>query len=165
MTVAKTILLTHGPPPPCLAALPPTFSANATNAAKNTVATFMQAGRYTLTATITDGAALSTASTITVTVAAGLTAGYDASQGYLLITGTDGNDAIYVAKQRPDHGRRHCRIVNTSRVARIVARALGGNDSVDLRGFKRFIGSLGRDWGRHCLWWQRERLDLRPRWK
>jgi hypothetical protein len=50
----------------------PTFSANGTNAAKNTVVTFAAAGNYSLRATISDGS-LSTASTTTVTVNATLT--------------------------------------------------------------------------------------------
>ena len=44
-----------------------TFSANGTNGAKNTTATFVQAGRYTFTATISDGSQ-SVGSSVTVTV-------------------------------------------------------------------------------------------------
>src|SRR5690242_6004415 len=36
-------------------ASPPTFSANGTNAAKNTIATFSQAGVYTINVAISDG--------------------------------------------------------------------------------------------------------------
>ncbi len=46
----------------------PTFSANGTNAAKNTTATFSQAGSYVFTVTITDAGGLSTTSTAGVTV-------------------------------------------------------------------------------------------------
>ncbi|OWK38305.1 LamG-like jellyroll fold domain-containing protein [Fimbriiglobus ruber] len=46
----------------------PTFSANGTNAAQNTVATFSQAGTYTFQVTITDLDGLSTTSNVTVTV-------------------------------------------------------------------------------------------------
>jgi hypothetical protein len=46
----------------------PAFSANGTNAAKNTTATFAQAGSYTFLVTITDPAHLTTTSTVTVTV-------------------------------------------------------------------------------------------------
>jgi autotransporter-associated beta strand protein len=44
------------------------FSANGTNAAKSTVATFARAGSYTLTATIADGLGGSVTSAVTVTV-------------------------------------------------------------------------------------------------
>src|SRR5205085_1575318 len=44
------------------------FSANGTNAAKNSTATFSQAGSYTFTATITDAGGLSTTSSVSVTV-------------------------------------------------------------------------------------------------
>jgi hypothetical protein len=50
----------------------PRFSANGTNAAKNTVATFSRAGVYTLRATITDAAGLAVASNVGVTVDATL---------------------------------------------------------------------------------------------
>jgi hypothetical protein len=46
----------------------PTFSANGTNAAKTTTATFSRAGSYPLQVTITDAGGLSTTSTVTVTV-------------------------------------------------------------------------------------------------
>ena len=46
----------------------PTFTANGSNAAKNTTVTFHAAGTYTFTATITDGSGLSTTSSVTVTV-------------------------------------------------------------------------------------------------
>lgn len=46
-----------------------TFSANGTNAAKSSVATFTKAGGYMLTDTITDSSELTTASTVSVTVA------------------------------------------------------------------------------------------------
>jgi beta-glucanase (GH16 family)/regulation of enolase protein 1 (concanavalin A-like superfamily)/plastocyanin len=45
-----------------------TYSANNTNAAKNTTATFTQAGTYTFTTTISDGAGLTTSSTVNVIV-------------------------------------------------------------------------------------------------
>ena len=51
----------------------PTFSANGSNAAKNTVATFSQLGAYTFTVTITDAGGLSTTSSVDVTVEQGLT--------------------------------------------------------------------------------------------
>jgi hypothetical protein len=54
----------NGTPP-----APVTFSANGTNAAKNTTATFAQAGTYSFVVTITDHSGLSTTSTVTVTVA------------------------------------------------------------------------------------------------
>lgn len=44
------------------------FSVNASNAAKNTTATFSHAGSYTFTVTITDAAGLSTTSSVNVTV-------------------------------------------------------------------------------------------------
>jgi hypothetical protein len=44
------------------------FSANGTNAAKNTIATFTKAGSYTLQATITDADGQSVSSSVTVTV-------------------------------------------------------------------------------------------------
>jgi hypothetical protein len=46
----------------------PTYSANGTNAAKNTTATFYRAGNYTFQVTITDAAGLTTTSSVTVTV-------------------------------------------------------------------------------------------------
>jgi len=46
----------------------PTYSANGTNAAKNTTATFSKAGSYTLAVTITDAGGLSAASSVNVTV-------------------------------------------------------------------------------------------------
>jgi PKD repeat protein len=45
-----------------------TFSANGTNAAKNSVATFSKAGVYTFRVTIQDAGGLSTTSTVSVTV-------------------------------------------------------------------------------------------------
>ena len=50
-----------------------TFAANNTNAAKNTIVTFTQAGDYTFLATITDKGGLSTTSTVNVTVSQTLT--------------------------------------------------------------------------------------------
>ncbi len=47
---------------------PATYSLNNSNAAKNTLATFHQAGSYTFTVTITNGANLSTTSSVTVIV-------------------------------------------------------------------------------------------------
>jgi hypothetical protein len=47
----------------------PTFSANRTNAAKTTVATFAAAGTYVFRVTITDGAGLAATSSVTVVVA------------------------------------------------------------------------------------------------
>ncbi len=58
--------------PPGAAA--PTFSLNGSNAAKNTNATFYQAGNYTLLATITDDGGLTTTSSVSVAVAQTLTA-------------------------------------------------------------------------------------------
>ena len=52
---------------------PVTFSANGTNAAKNTVATFTKAGVYAFRVTITDSNNLSTTSTVSVTVQQTLT--------------------------------------------------------------------------------------------
>jgi hypothetical protein len=52
---------------------PVTFSANNTNAAKNTVATFTKAGAYSLQATITDAGGRTAVSTATVTVSAVVT--------------------------------------------------------------------------------------------
>jgi YVTN family beta-propeller protein len=51
----------------------PSFSADGTNAARNSIVSFGKAGTYTLTATITDPAGLSVASSVTVTVAQTLT--------------------------------------------------------------------------------------------
>ena len=45
-----------------------TFSANGTNASKNTTATFTQAGNYTFQVTLEDGAGLTTTSDVSVTV-------------------------------------------------------------------------------------------------
>jgi hypothetical protein len=52
----------------------PTFSANSTNAAKQTSVTFHQAGTYTFGVTITDPTSMSITSNVTVTVAQTLTA-------------------------------------------------------------------------------------------
>ena len=54
---------TTGTPPAAVS-----FSANASNAAKNTTATFSKAGSYSILATITDPAGLSATSSVTVTV-------------------------------------------------------------------------------------------------
>jgi hypothetical protein len=54
---------TTGTPPASVS-----FSANGTNAAKSSVATFSKAGSYTLRATITDAQGLTTTSAVTVTV-------------------------------------------------------------------------------------------------
>jgi len=54
---------TTGTPP-----APVTFSANGTNAAKSSTATFTQAGSYTLQVTIRNGASLTATSSVTVTV-------------------------------------------------------------------------------------------------
>jgi len=51
----------------------PNFSANGTNAAKNTTATFGHAGSYTFAVTITDTSGLSATSSVTVTVSQTLT--------------------------------------------------------------------------------------------
>ena len=53
--------------------LPPTFNANGTNAAKNTVATFSKAGVYTFQCMISDAGGLSVTSSVNVTVNATLT--------------------------------------------------------------------------------------------
>jgi hypothetical protein len=55
---------------------PPFFSANGTNAAKNTVATFNQAGTYNFTVTIRDMQGLSTTSNVTVVVSQTVTTMY-----------------------------------------------------------------------------------------
>jgi hypothetical protein len=55
---------------------PPIFTANGTNAAKNTTAIFNQAGSYTLTATIKDQSGLTTTSTVTVVVSQTVTQMY-----------------------------------------------------------------------------------------
>lgn len=60
---------TVGTPP-----APVSFSANGSNAAKNTVATFTKSGTYAFQVTITDPTGLSTTSNLTVTVAQTLTA-------------------------------------------------------------------------------------------
>jgi hypothetical protein len=57
-----------GTPPAVVA-----FSANGTNAAKNTVATFTKAGTYTFLVTIQDATGLTTTSTVSVTVQQTLT--------------------------------------------------------------------------------------------
>jgi autotransporter-associated beta strand protein len=54
-------------------ALNPTFSLNGTNSAKNTTATFFQAGSYSFNVTITDAGGLSTTSSVNVTVNESLT--------------------------------------------------------------------------------------------
>ena len=54
---------TTGTPP-----APVTFRANNSNAARNTTATFTQAGNYSFQVTITDAGGLSTTSTVNVTV-------------------------------------------------------------------------------------------------
>ncbi len=59
---------TTGTPPAAV-----TFSANGTNAAKNTVATFSKAGSYSFQVTIKDTGGLSTTSSVTVTVSQTLT--------------------------------------------------------------------------------------------
>lgn len=59
---------TTGTPP-----APVTFSANGTNAAKNTTATFAAAGTYNFLVTITDAGGLSTTSSVSVTVKQTLT--------------------------------------------------------------------------------------------
>ena len=51
----------------------PTFSGNGNNAAKDTTATFFQAGSYTFLVTITDTGGLSTTSSVDVTVSQSLT--------------------------------------------------------------------------------------------
>jgi aryl-phospho-beta-D-glucosidase BglC (GH1 family) len=52
---------------------PVTFSANGTNTAKNTTATFTQAGSYSFQVTVTNAAGLSITSTVTVSVSQALT--------------------------------------------------------------------------------------------
>jgi hypothetical protein len=51
----------------------PTFTVNGTNAAKNTTATFTQAGNYTLRVTLSDNLGLTTTSSVNVTVSQTLT--------------------------------------------------------------------------------------------
>ena len=66
---------TTGTPPAAVS-----FSANGSNAAKNTTATFSKAGSYTFQVTITDGGGLSTTSSVTVTVNQTLTSISNTSQ-------------------------------------------------------------------------------------
>jgi alpha-L-arabinofuranosidase len=76
---------TMGSPP-----APVTFSANATNAAKNATATFAKAGSYNLQVTITDPAGYSATSTLSVTVSptfAGISVAQSGSQ--LATAGTE----------------------------------------------------------------------------
>ena len=54
---------TTGTPPAAVS-----FSANGSNAAKNTTATFSKAGSYTFQVTITDAGGLTATSSVTVTV-------------------------------------------------------------------------------------------------
>jgi hypothetical protein len=55
---------------------PPFFSANGTNAAKNTVATFNQAGTYNFTVTIKDASGISVTSNVAVVVSQTVTTMY-----------------------------------------------------------------------------------------
>ena len=64
-TLTYTWSATGTPPAPV------TFSANGTNAAKNSTATFTAPGAYTLQATITNLEGRSVTSSVTVTVAPG----------------------------------------------------------------------------------------------
>ena len=57
-----------GPPPAAVS-----FSANGSNAAKNTTATFSKAGSYTFQVTVTDGGGLTVTSSVNVTVSQTLT--------------------------------------------------------------------------------------------
>ena len=67
-----------------------TYSANGTNAAKTTVAMFTKAGSYTFLATITNASGLSTASSVSVTVAQTLkTVALAPSGSQFTVTGTD----------------------------------------------------------------------------
>jgi len=66
----------------------PVFSVNGTNAAKETVATFSQAGTYTFTATVTDPVNLSTTSSVTVLVSQSLSAIHVTPSSTSLAVGT-----------------------------------------------------------------------------
>jgi aryl-phospho-beta-D-glucosidase BglC (GH1 family) len=77
---------TTGTPP-----APVSFSANGSNAASNTVATFSRAGLYTFLATITDAGGLSVTSSVQVTVAQTLTS--------VAITPATANVAIGASQQ------------------------------------------------------------------
>ena len=73
----------------------PTFSANGTNAAKNTTATFSQAGSYTFLVTIADTGGLTATSSIGVTVNQTLTTITDSpSSASLNLNGTQSFSAI-----------------------------------------------------------------------
>src|SRR5207249_4155505 len=63
-SLTYTWALLSGPP----GAPNPTFSANGSNAAKNSTATFSQAGTYTFQVTLTDPAGLTATSSVTVSV-------------------------------------------------------------------------------------------------
>ena len=67
----------------------PTYTDNGTNTAKNTMATFFQAGDYTLEVTITDDGGLSTTSSVDVTVDQTLTSITVTPAGGLSADGTE----------------------------------------------------------------------------
>ena len=73
----------------------PTFSGNGDNAAKNTTATFFQAGSYTFLVTITDAGGLTTTSSVDVTVNQTLTTITDSpSSANLNLNGTQSFTAV-----------------------------------------------------------------------
>jgi len=77
----------------------PTFSPNATNAAKSTTATFFQAGNYTFLATITDGGGLSTTSSVGVTVNQTMTTIVVSPASAVLLTGATQNYTAVASDQ------------------------------------------------------------------
>ena len=73
----------------------PTYSANGTNGAKNTTATFSQAGSYTFLVTITDAGGLTATSSVAVTVLQTLTTITDSPPSVSLnLNGTQSFSAI-----------------------------------------------------------------------
>ncbi len=81
-----------------VAATDPSFSLNGTNAAKNSTATFTQAGDYTIRATITNQSGLSTASEVDVTVVSTpITLSVAPSGSLLTVSGTDQFDNALTA--------------------------------------------------------------------
>ena len=82
-------------------AVAPTFSANGTNAAQSTVATFTHAGTYAFKVTITDAAGLATSSSVSVTVNATVTSIVVAPS---TATVSDGQTAQFTASARDQFG-------------------------------------------------------------
>ena len=78
-----------------IGAADPTFSSNGNNAAKDTTATFSEAGSYTFLVTITDTGGLSTTSSVDVTVSQSLTTITDSpSAANLNLNGTQSFSAV-----------------------------------------------------------------------